>query len=187
MLVLFGGGQQPSQVEARLPCTNIAVATAVTVIIAVAMLPELFLLLILHDKATKPHSGTMSHRLERKQQSKICAATSASHSTGIWTLQGTLPCLKDPSGTALVRAVSVLASTSFAGTLWVQVTGHNGCTLVDVEALLLPIVIHMRDEAGPAHALEPAESVDTLGLAIAPAHCHHHSVACALLALKRLQ
>ena len=70
---------------------------------------------------------------------------------------------------SLVSAVGVLAGAAFAGALGVQVGGLSGDALVDVEALLLAALAHMQDEAGPAHALVPAERVLALRLAVLPA------------------
>lgn len=70
---------------------------------------------------------------------------------------------------SLVAAIGVLACAALACALGVQVSSLGGHALVDVEALGLAIIAHVRDESGAAHALKAAEGVLALGLAVLPA------------------
>ena len=70
---------------------------------------------------------------------------------------------------SLVAAVGVEAGAALAGALGVQVGGLRADALVDVQAALLAAVVDVADEARAADALEAAERVLALGLAVLPA------------------
>ena len=77
-------------------------------------------------------------------------------------------------GCSLVAALGVLAGAALAGALGVQRGCLRGDALVDVEALLAALVVHMADVAAAAHALVAAEGVLALGLAVPPARSEGH-------------